>query len=171
MNEPAAMTSNSTATLSPVAAFFEAFASDCLTKTKSAILMAKNYRMLLRQLRLGRDLGSEFPDAKKLGPRITQEVVEQALKEFEAPFEKYWLLPLALNRRGTFNLTYQCNPFEHLPRFQATYTYTYRQAKLCVEILTAGENISVELRTEGGKGAIDIALKSLEQQLTLAALS
>ena len=70
-----------------------------------------------------------------------------------------------------YKLTYQQDPFEHLPRFQATYTYTYRQAKLFVEIRTAGENISVELNTEGGKDAIDIALKSLEQQLTLAALS
>jgi hypothetical protein len=98
-------------------------------------------------------------------------VVEQALSDYEAPFETYWVLPKVLKRRGTYKLTYQQDPFEHLPRFQATYTYTYRQAKLCVEIRTAGENISVALNTEGGKGAIDIALKSLEQHLTLAALS
>ena len=171
MNKPAAMTTDSTATLSPVAAFFETFATDCLAQTKSAILMAKSYRMLLRQLRLGRDLGGEFPDAKALGPELTKEVVEQALSDYEAPFETYWVLPKVLKRRGTYKLTHQQDPFEHLPRFQATYTYTYRQAKLFVEIRTAGENISVELNTEGGKDAIDIALKSLEQQLTLAALS
>lgn len=154
---------------SMIHAYFENLAQLALDKSLARAADLSYFKQVKRRIEEGEDFSRELPQLKKMDKKTAVACIKTLMKRCDADFTSYWAMPQSAKVKT--KLEHQSYKGELVPRFRATYTFKTAQGAINFLVLTQGRYIFVSANTEGVKKAnIELALREVEQQITLATL-
>jgi hypothetical protein len=96
--------------------------------------------------------------------------VDTALKDFQQEAKAVWELPEILQEMSQTKVTLSYNRLEILPRYRVLHQFETVAGKVSVEIMTAGLNFRIDIKTVRNKMAAQAAMVDLEKNLAFSRL-
>lgn len=149
--------------------YFENLAESALKKSLSRAADLSYFKQVKRRIESGEDLTKELPQLKKLDKRSALASIKTLIKRCDADLTNYWSMPKAADVKT--RIEHRSFKGELVPRFRADYTFKTKLGSVTINVKALGRYVFVQADTVGVKKAnIELALREVEQQLTLAAL-
>jgi archaellum component FlaF (FlaF/FlaG flagellin family) len=98
-------------------------------------------------------------------------VVKEAIADYKSQVSAAWDLNPRLQELGKQKVSLTVNEREHLPRAEVSYQFKSSAGTVKVNITTAGENYTLEIKAGKNSMAAQLACIELEKQLTFIALT
>jgi hypothetical protein len=150
--------------------FFESKANNALKQSLERACDLSHFKQVKTRLEAGEDLSKELPQLKKLSKKDALAAVKTLIKRCDTDLAGYWTLPKAA--KAKLAITHKSYKGELVPRFTANYQFETQLGLVEIKVTTQGRYVFVSPSTKDVKKAnIELALRDVEKQLTLAALS
>lgn len=151
--------------------YFEGYAENSITRMKESLLAVSFYERIKARLVKKEDLSKELPIIAKVGAAGTMTVVKEAIADYKSQVSTAWDLNPRLQELGKQKVSLTMNEREHLPRAEVSYQFKSSAGTVKVNITTAGENYTLEIKAGKNPMAAQLACIELEKQLTFIALT
>lgn len=150
--------------------FFELKANNALKQSLERACDLSHFKQVKMRLEAGEDLSKELPQLKKLSKKDALAVIKTLMKCCEADLHDYWTLPKAA--KAKLLVTHKSYQGELIPRFTANYQFNTQLGQVEIKVTTQGRYVFVSPSTKDVKKAnTELALRDIEKQLTMAALT
>jgi len=153
-----------------ITSYFEQYTESALETVRQSLIAKRYYTSVAHRLDLGEDLSDEVPILKKVGLSKAKQVVDTALKDFQQEAKAVWELPEILQEMSQTKVTLSYNRLEILPRYRVLHQFQTVAGKVSVEIMTAGLNFRIDIKTVRNKMAAQAAMVDLEKNLAFSRL-
>lgn len=149
--------------------YFENLAESALKKSLARAADLSYFKQVKRRIESGEDLTKELPQLKKMDKRSALASIKTLIKRCDSDLTDYWSMPKAAE--ATTRIEHRSFKCELVPRFRADYTFQTKLGAVTINVKTLGRYVFVQADTVGVKKAnVELALRDVEKQLTLAAL-
>lgn len=148
--------------------FFELKANHALKQSLERACDLSHFKQVKTRLEAGEDLSKELPQLKKLPKKDALAAIKTLIKRCETDLTEYWTLPKAA--KAKVSVDHNSYKGELVPRFTAIYQFATKLGQVVVKVTSQGQYVFASIDAKGIKKAnIELALRDIEKQLSLAA--